>query len=419
MPTELLALVASHRHAPVAIRERLALGSPRGRAALAALGAHPLVDEVVPLATCNREELYLAVSDAAGAQEAALGTLARHARLAPRRLEAHVTVLSGAEVPRHLFAVAAGLDSMVLGEAEVQGQVKRAHAAALESGLGGPFTHRLFRDAVSAGRRIRSQTEIGHARVSVSSVAVDLAGRALGGLGGRRVVVVGTGKNAELTAQALAREGASIVFVASRRHERAAELAGRYGEAVPRSRLADELARADVLLSCSASPHRVVGRALLEGRRLLAIDMAVPRDIDPAAGALPGVTLLDMDDLEREIDSRLEGRRACAGDALALVDREAARFDRWLASMEVLPAIRALRRHGDRIVAQVLAENDSRWQQLTPTDRERVEALARAVAARLLDSPTRRLEGASPTDVRLLCQLFEIDAAHEAARAAC
>lgn len=411
MSSELLAIVASHRATPVAIRERLALGGTPGQVILAEVLAHADVDELVPLATCNRDELYLAVRDADQAEEAVMRALGRHAGLPRERLRAHVATLHGSAVPRHLFAVAAGLESMVFGEAEIQGQVKRAYEGALDDGLGGPLTNRLFRDALSAGKRIRAETAIGRTGVSVSSVAVELARQTLGDLRSRRVVVIGTGKNAELTARALERNGASIVFVASRRHDRAFELARRFGEAVTFDRLAAELAEADVVLSCTASPHRVVSRELLAAARrpLLAIDVAVPRDIEPSAGALPGVTLLDMDDLEREIAARLDGRRTCEARARELVDEEAARFESWLAGVELLPTMRALRMRGDAIVAQLLDENSPRWEGLTPADRRRVEALARAVAARLLDEPTRWLKGAPRAELRVLRELFGLD----------
>ena len=411
MGAELLAVVASHQATPVAVRERLALGGTRGQSTLAALRAHPDIDELVPLATCNRDELYLVVRDAARAEQAVMRALARHAELSPAGLREHVVALHGPAVPRHLFAVTAGLESMVFGEAEIQGQVKRAYERALEYGLSGPLTNRLFRDALSAGKRVRAETTAGQAGVSISSVSIELARRALGDLNGRRVVVIGTGKHAELTARALERNGASIVFVASRRHDRALELARRFGHAVPFDRLGAELAEADLVLSCTGSPHRVVSSELLAGARrpLLVIDVAVPRDVDPSAAALPGVTLLDMDDIEREIAARLDGRRSCEAQARDLVEEEAKRFERWLTTLELLPTMRALRRRADDIVAQLLDENERRWEGLSPADRERVEVLARAVAGRLLDEPTRWLKRADSKDLPVLREAFGLD----------
>lgn len=404
-------MVASHQATPVAVRERLALGGTKGQNTLAALLAHPDIDELVPLATCNRDELYLVVGDAARAEQAVMRALARHAELSPAALREHVVPLRGPAVPRHLFAVTAGLESMVFGEAEIQGQVKRAYERALEDGHSGPLTNRLFRDALSAGKRVRAETTAGHAGVSISSVSVELARRTLGDLDGRRVVVIGTGKHAELTARVLERNGASIVFVASRRHDRALELARRFGHAVPFDHLAAELAEADLVLSCTGSPHRVVSRELLAGARrpLLVIDVAVPRDVDPSAADLPGVTLLDMDHIEREIAARLDGRRSCAAQALELVEEEAKRFERWLTTLELLPTVRALRRRGDDIVAQLLDENERRWEGLSPADRQRVEMLARAVAGRLLDEPTRWLKRAESKDLPVLREAFGLD----------
>jgi glutamyl-tRNA reductase len=425
----LLALGVSHKTAPVALRERLAL--PEGRAAgfLDELLSHPEIREAVAISTCNRTELYMVVGDPVEAENVALSALARRAGLRPTELFGKLYSHRDDDVVHHLFAVAAGLESMIVGEAEVQGQVKRAYELALVEGTTGPVSNRLFRDALGAGKRVRTETAIGRSHVSVSSVAVDLARGVLGELSSRRVLIVGAGENGELTASALHRNGAHTVFVANRRYDRAIGLAQRFGgTAVRFDDLPAQLAEADIVVSCTSSPHQILGREEMavvaegrKGRPLLMIDIAVPRDIDPTVRELPGLTLYDMDDLQRESARNVSGREAEATRARTLIDEEARRFGEWLASLDVVPTIAALHERADAIVRQVLDENDRRWESLSAGDRERVEALARAVASRLLHEPTLRLKGAAGDEayayLQALRELFGIEPAGEAAGA--
>ena len=406
MSVDLLALGVSHKTAPVALRERLALPEGRAASVLRELTSHEPIQEAVAISTCNRTELYLIAADAVEAENAALGTLSRQAEIRPTELLGRLYSLRGSDAVRHLFGVAAGLDSMIVGEAEIQGQVKRAYELALVEGATGPITNRLFRDALAAGKRARSETEVGRSRVSVSWVAVELAGAMLGDLSRRRVLVIGAGENGELTAHALRERGVHTVFVANRRYDRAIGLAQRFGGGAVRfDDLPDELGRADIVVSCTSSPHQILGREELalvaeerRGRPLVLIDIAVPRDIEPSVRDLAGITLYDMDDLQRAVARNLGGREAEATRARTVVEEEVERFDRFIESLDVVPTISALRRRGDSIVEQVLRENEPRWSSLSPEDRERVEALARAVVARLLHEPTVRLRGAAGLD---------------------
>ena len=401
MTGDLLAIGVSHKTAPLALRERLALPEGRAVSTLRELTAADSVREAVAISTCNRTELYLVTSDPVEAENATLAILSRQAEIRPTELVGPVYSLRGAEAVRHLFSVAAGLESMIVGEAEVQGQVKRAYELALVEGATGPISNRLFRDALAAGKRVRTDTEIGRSRVSVSSVAVELAAGMLGDLSSRRVLVIGAGENGELTAKALRERGVHTVFVANRRYDRAIGLAERFGgSAVRFDDLPAELARADIVVSCTSSPHQIFGREELEvvveerGRRpLVLIDIAVPRDIEPSVRDLcSGVTLFDMDDLQREVDRSLSVREAEAERARELVAEDAARFDRWLSTLDVVPTIAALRERAEQIVEQVLRENESRWEALSETDRQRVEVMARAIVNRLLHEPTLRLK---------------------------
>jgi glutamyl-tRNA reductase len=361
----------------------------------------PEVHEAVAISTCNRTELYLVAADPVDAESLALSALARQAGIRPTELLGNLYSLRGDDTVRHLFNVAAGLDSMIIGENEIQGQVRRAYELALVEGTTGPITNRLFRDALSAGKRARSETGIGRQRVSVSSVAVELAQQVLGDLESRRVLVIGAGENGEVTARALAERGVHTIFVANRRYDRAIGLAARFGgEAVRFDDMPEMLAKADIVVSCTASPHQIVGREELalvleerERRPLLLIDIAVPRDIDPNVRDLPGLTLYDMDDLQHAVARNMSGREAEAVKAAGLVEQEVERFDRWLGSLEIVPTITALRERGDEIVAQVLRENDERWESLSDNDRRRLELMARAVVSRLLHEPTLKLKG--------------------------
>jgi glutamyl-tRNA reductase len=418
----LLALGVSHKTAPLAVRERLAL--PEGRAAgvLRELVGHADVYEAVAISTCNRTEVYLVVSDPVEAESATLAALSRQAGIRLTELFGAIYALRDADAVRHLFQVAAGLDSMIVGEAEVQGQVKRAYELALVEGVTGPVSNRLFRDALAAGKRVRTETAISRAHVSVSSVAVELARAALGDLDARSVLVIGAGENGELTARALHERGADTVFVANRRYDRAIGLAQRFGgHAVRFEELPRQLVEADIVVSATASPHQIVGRdemALVVeqrgGRPLLMIDIAVPRDIEPSVRDLPGVTLYDMDDLQREVARNMGSREAEAVRARRLVEQEVERFGQWLASLDVVPTITALRSLGSDVVEQVLRENESRWESLSEADRERVEVLARAVVNRLLHEPTVRLKAAVDEDnsyvyVQALRELFGLE----------
>jgi glutamyl-tRNA reductase len=418
----LLALGVSHKTAPVALRERLAL--PEGRAAriMAELTSRPEIHEAVAISTCNRTELYLVAADPVEAENLVLSELSRQAGIRPTELLGRLYSLRGADAVRHLFSVAAGLDSMIVGEAEVQGQVKRSYELALVEGATGPISNRLFRDALGAGKRVRTETALGRSRVSVSSVAVDLARDVLGDLETRRVLVIGAGENGEMTAKALADRGVRTVFVANRRYDRAIGLAQRFGgKAVRFDDLPAEIVDADIVVACTSSPHLIVGAEELAvvsdqraGRPLLLIDIAVPRDIDPRVRELPGITLFDMDDLQRTVARNLDVQEVEASRARTVIDEELERFDRWLSTLDVVPTIAALRDRGEEVVRQVLRENEGRWEALSDADRERLELMARALVGRLLHEPTARLKRAADDDsayvhLQALRELFGLD----------
>ncbi len=418
MTGELLALGASHKTASLELRERIALPTGRAARVLAELTEHDAIHEAVALFTCNRTELYLITADAVEAENTALAILSRQAGLRPTELLGSLYSLRGRDVVEHLFAVTGGLDSMIVGEAEIQGQVKRAYEMALVEGVSGPVSNRLFRDALAAGKRVRTETGVARSNVSVSTVAVQLAREFLGELAERRVLVIGAGENAELTARALRDRGVETLFVANRRYDRALGLAQRFGgRAVTFDDMPRELEAADIVVTSTGAPHQILGREELEfvaasrmGRPLVLIDLAVPRDIEPSVRDCPGIALYDMDDLQRAVARNMDAREAEAAEALVLVREEVARFEDWMASLEVVPTISALRRRADEVVEQVLRENESRWETLSPADRERVEVMARAVVSRLLHEPTVRLKDRSSYHyLHTIRELFGLD----------
>ena len=397
--SELLAIGVSHKTAPVEVRERLALPEPRVTEFLRDLRGAADVHEAVAVSTCNRTELYLVVGDPVEAESRTLAMLARQAGIRPTGLATAIYSHHNCDAARHLYRVTSGLDSMIVGEAEVQGQVKRAYDTALKLETTGPLTNRLFKAALATGKRVRTETAIGERQLSLPGVAVALAREQLGEIAGRKVVILGTGETGELAARALADSGTSTVFVANRRRDRALSLARRYGgTTLSFDELPGALLEADIVVAATASPHLLlevddIADVMRErgGRPLLLIDLAVPRDIDGACAQLPGVTLADIDDLQAVADRNRRVRQAEARKAEGIIEQEIQQFAAWLGSLEVLPTVAALRVRANEIAEQVVHENDGKWDTASERDLERVDAVARAIVNRLLHEPTLQM----------------------------
>jgi glutamyl-tRNA reductase len=423
---ELITLGISHKTASVEMRERLALTQSAVTGFLQEVADHPDVHEAVVISTCNRTELTLVVGDPVAAESAVLAILAQRSHVRPTELAERIYSPRNCDAARQLFRVCAGLESMIVGEAEIQGQVKRAYEIALAAGTTGPLTNRLFTAALQAGKRARSETAIGQGRASISSTAVELAHDVLADNTDPSVVIIGAGATSELTARALANSGVSTIFVANRHADRARALADRFGgHVVALDDLPEQLMRADVVVASTASPSPIVDVEDLElvmrarhGRPLLLVDIAVPRDIDPACADLAGVTLYDMDDLQARVAHTVMVREAEALRAEAIVEEEISRFAEWLGTLAVQPTIRALREHGDGIVKQVLAENARRWEHASERDIARAEAIARSVMNRLLHEPTLRLrtmgEHHAHGRLQIMRELFGLEGAPDA-----
>lgn len=390
----------SHRTAPVEVRERLAFVGGEAERALSSLRREG-VGEAVLLATCNRTELYL-YPTSQDAVERVEAFLARTAGPLPGSLGRYLYRLTGDEVVRHLFRVTSGLDSLVLGEAEVQGQVREAYqrSSDAEPPLTSAVLNRLFQTALSVGGRVRSETAVGEGAASVASVAVELTRKIFGELRGRRILLLGAGETAERVVAALGRHGAEGVTVANRTHEKAVELAGTLrGRAVRLAELPHALAEADIVITSTSAPHPLITRSTLAeahprglSRPLLMVDIAIPRDIEPEVGRLPSVHLFNVDDLQKILDEILDQRRAAAAAAEELVAGEAAVFGSWQRSLTAVPAIRALRELGERVGRR---EVDRYMERNPQADRSEIERLVRRVVNQILHEPTTMLRDAA------------------------
>ena len=374
----------SHRLAPVEDRERVAVDLEAARELAASLADG---GEAVCLSTCNRTELYLVRSDPEDAEASAVAALGKG--------EIELYRLRDDDAALHLFRVAAGLDSLVPGEGEILGQVRTAY----EAGSCGPVLDRLFRQALHAGKKVRTETAIAESPTSVSSAAAALAQQVFGELEGCRVLLVGAGEVSELAARSLAKRGASISAVISRTHERAVELAEPFGgRAAGFEQLADELEQADVVVSATRSPDQVLFMDQVpdrKGRPLFVIDLAVPRDVDPAVATLDDCYLYDIDDLEAVVSDSMSGRWREAERAEQITFHEAERFRDWQASRDVVPAIASLRERAETIRSGELAKAESRLEGLSESERRTVESLTTQIVNKLLHVPIVRMKEAA------------------------
>jgi glutamyl-tRNA reductase len=387
----LLAVGVSHRHAPLELRERLYLADGHSVELAKELGG-------VVLSTCNRTEIYLAEGSAVRAREA----LGRRSGL---ELENVLASWEGGEAVEHLFRVAAGLDSLVPGEAQILGQVRLAYEAALGAGATGPVLNRLFEDALHTGKRVRTEAKLAEMPESVAASAVELAAKALGGLDRRQALLFGAGKMSELAARDLRARGAKVV-VSSRTLESAQELAERVGgRAAPFDAVAVELTEADVVISATRCPYPILHAEAVQPRRrpLVLVDIAVPRDLDPEIAKVDGCTLYDIDAL----GGGLVGREEDVREAERIVAEEAARFAEWHRSRGAAPAIAALRRRAEEIRTEELARAEPRLAELSERERNAVETLTAQIVNKLLHAPTVRAKESGSEQLRELFALRE------------
>ena len=418
----ILVVGLSHRTAPIEVRERLSMSKETLPDVLRTLRTQPHVGEVMCVSTCNRVEIFAAplpgqhTDLAAGDVIAVLASLAQGGKLEP-----HLYRHSGTAAVRHVFRVAASLDSLVIGEPQILGQVKDAFEVAQEAETAGPSLARVMNRALHAAKRVRSETAIGEGQVSVSSVAVDLASQIFGNLNGRKALLIGAGQMAEAAAQLLAKSGAQVMVV-NRSDARATDLASRIGATARSwSELPSALVDADVVLSSTGSAGFVVTHEMLEraqklrrGRTLFLIDIALPRDVEPSVNTLDGIFLYNVDDLQQIVLGSMTGRAQEALRAEAIVDDEVRAFGSWVEARGVVPTVVALRQ---KTRATLLGELDKalggRLKHLEAADREALVAMMEGSVAKLLHAPTSRLKraagGSQGEDMaKVLRELFEL-----------
>ena len=422
MGKDLVVYGISHHKAPVSVREKLAATPEQASAELSALRQNGALGEGVLLSTCNRVELIGTTDDPLRAREEVLERW--NLRFAPDRVNEYVYEHRGLDAVRHLFQVASGLDSMVLGEPQILGQVKDAYALASQVGSVGTSLVRCFDRTFAVAKRVRTETEITAGNVSVSSIACELAERIFGELSGRKVLLIGAGKMSETAARSLTARGATLTVV-NRSTERAAELAAACGGvARPLEALATELAAADVVISSTAKDGFVVSYELMLGvvkmrrwRQLFMIDIAVPRDIDPRVESLRNVFLYDMDDLTRVSHQNLAVRERGATAARAIVDEEVSRYEKWLETLELTPTIVALR---ERVRESVMKEKQKalgKLGELTPQQERALEQMCEGIVNQLLHAPLTELKQStserpaegSPKLVEAVRRLFRLE----------
>ena len=406
MPVLVIGL--NHKVAPVEVRERLAFRTERVPDALKQiLGDESSgIKEVVLLSTCNRTEVYICTCNFSGGETRLRDFLAEHAKLSPDESWRMLYVLQGEAAAEHLMQVAAGLDSLVLGENEILGQVRSAAEIAHDAGGTGPILSALFRYAIQAGKRARSETEIGRGDISVASVVVEMAEQAFGPLNDRTALLIGAGKISSITARALVKAGLRCVLIANRTFEKAQKLAKTLNATAVHFDVLDEiLMKADIVICSTGAPHIVLHADAVEkaqkirfGRPLLIADLAVPRDADPRIASIPGVQLANIDDLEIIVKTGHPLTASIFQEVEAIVREELEDFCQWCNARRCAPVIRALHSKAESIYHAEVEQTLRRLGSLTPQQERVVEAMGKAIANKLLHEPTVHLRELSPDE---------------------
>ena len=406
----LFALGLSHTTAPLPVRERVVFHVEKLYDALGELTRGRDVSEAAILSTCNRTELYLS----AGEPQAATEWLAQYHRLRPGEIAPYLYTLPGDQAVRHTFRVAAGLDSMVLGEPQILGQMKDAVRTAESAGTLGTVLHKLFQKTFAVAKEVRSTTQVGANSVSMAAAAVKLAARIFPGLKDQKVLFIGAGEMIELTATHFAAQAPARLAVANRTLERAHALAHRFnGQALELRSLPDLLQEFDIVVSCTASSLPILGKGLVERalrarrhRPMFMVDLAVPRDIEAEVAELDDVFLYTVDDLQSIVQGNLDARRSELEQAEAIIETQVGQFMHWMAARASVPLIRSLREHGEAARRHEL-ERALRLLQKGDDPRQVLEALSQGLTNKLLHGPTQALNEAQAAERAALEALIE------------
>ncbi|MGI6549011.1 MAG: glutamyl-tRNA reductase [Syntrophomonadales bacterium] len=389
----------SHKTAPVELRERMALSGKALERFYRDITEETALEGAVVLSTCNRTEIYATARDLEQGERALRGFMADRLGMNDESLDPVLYVPNCYQAIEHLFRVASGLDSMVLGESQILGQVRDAYDEARELGASNGVLNTLFQKAITVGKRVRTETGLDRNAVSISYAAVEKAKQVFGNLGGRTVLVIGAGKMSELALSYLMANGVSTVVVSNRSYDRAVELADKVGgQAIRLDRLYEGLKNADIVISCTAAAHYVLHceaiQPYVQNRKtdLLLIDIAVPRDIEPAIGELPGVYLYDIDDLQNVVESNLMGRQKAACQAEAIISEEIEEFNDWLATLTVVPVVKALKDKGEEIRQAEVRRALNRLGRVTPREEKIINSLASSIVNQLLHFPVVNLK---------------------------
>jgi glutamyl-tRNA reductase len=411
----------NHKSAPVAVRECVAI-SEHELGKLLAQFHHPAIEEMVILSTCNRVEFYMQGREWEAGVRLCQEFIASYHGLPLSKFAPHLYQWQDTEAVRHLFRVAASLDSMVLGEPQILGQVKTAYLAARDADRTGVILNHLFTRALGVAKSVRSETGVGDHAVSVSYAAVELAKKIFEHLQDRAALVLGAGETSELAARHLMRQGVTSLFVANRTLTRAEKLAQALGaKAIPWEAFPEYLVHADIVLSSTSAPQPIIHKTMVQeamrarkGRAMFFIDIAVPRDIDPAVNALDEVFLYDIDDLENVVEANRRERQREALLAEDLIWREVRQFEQWLASRDAVPTIVALRQRAEAVRREELDKALAKLGALSERERRIIEALSAGIVNKMLHTPTVNLKRASHEGrvrdyVQLLQHLFELE----------
>jgi glutamyl-tRNA reductase len=419
---ELILIGLNHRTAPLEIREKISFPEGDLILYLKKLSNLPGLTEGLILSTCNRVELYGTATDFEEAVKELKGFLAQQHNLPLLEIEDTLYILKGEEVVRHIFRVASSLDSMVVGEPQILGQLKRAYSLAHTTRTTGILLNKLFHKAFSVAKRVRTETSIGNRAVSVSFVAVELAKKIFGHLEGREVLIIGAGEMCELAAQHLSRGGVKRVIVSNRTWERAMELAERFhGEAIPFAEFPNSLLRVDIVISSTGSPDYIVHKEAIsriikerKHKPLLFIDIAVPRDIDPQVNSIDNIYLYDIDDLQEVAEANVKNRQQEARKAEEIVSTEVENFCRWHQSLDVFPTIISLRQRLDAIRVRELEKTLSSLPHLSEEERAALETLTNSIVTKILHNPITLLKQTNKDSegvvyVDIVKKLFKLD----------